>query len=134
MLMNAGTIQPSKHMELLDMADPKDLQEAADAIHGIRGLPAVQRHKELEEPLRQAEEWARKEYRKIRERNGDRAAGNAGNVRNDPGRVEHWRGDPKEAPCLFPAFPPSCPGRRFRNPVSSARHVAPLLDEIQIPP
>jgi hypothetical protein len=86
MLMNAGTIQPSKHMELLDMADPKDLQEAADAIHGIRGLPAVQRHKELEEPLRQAEEWARKEYRKVRERNGDRDAGNAGNVGNDPHR------------------------------------------------
>ena len=53
------------------MADPKDLQEAADAIHEIRALPAVQRHKELEDPLRQAEEWARKEYRKVRERNGD---------------------------------------------------------------
>jgi hypothetical protein len=39
-------------------------------------------------------------------------------------RVEHWRGDPKEAPCLCPAFPPSCPFRSFRNPVSSARHVA----------
>jgi hypothetical protein len=68
------------------MADPKDLQEAADAIRGIRALPAVQRHKELEEPLRQAEEWARKEYRKVRERNGDRHAGNAGNMRNDPHR------------------------------------------------
>jgi hypothetical protein len=63
------------------MADPKDLQEAAD--DGIRGLPAVQRHKELEEPLRQAEEWARKEYRKVRERNGDRDADNAGSLRND---------------------------------------------------
>ena len=62
------------------MADPKDLQEAADAIRGIRGLPAVVRHKELEEPLRQAEEWARKEYRKVRERNGDQ---DADNPRND---------------------------------------------------
>jgi hypothetical protein len=53
------------------MADPKDLQEAADAIHEIRGLPAVQRHKELDDPLCEAEEWARKEYRKVRERNGD---------------------------------------------------------------
>jgi hypothetical protein len=43
-------------------------------------LPAVQRHKELEEPLRQAEEWARKEYRKVRERNGDSDAENAGNL------------------------------------------------------
>jgi len=49
----------------------RDLQEAADAIHEIRALPAVQRHKELDEPLRQAEEWARKEYRKVREWNGD---------------------------------------------------------------
>jgi hypothetical protein len=48
------------------MADPKDLQEAADAIHEVRGLAAVQRHKELDDPLRQAEDWARKEYRKGR--------------------------------------------------------------------
>jgi hypothetical protein len=54
------------------MADPKDLQEASEAIHKVRGLAAVQRHKELDEPLRQAEEWARKEYRKVREENGDR--------------------------------------------------------------
>ena len=53
------------------MADPKDLQDAAEAIHQVRGLSAVQRHKELDEPLRQAEEWARKEYRKVREENGD---------------------------------------------------------------
>jgi hypothetical protein len=53
------------------MADPKDLQEAADAIHEVRGLAAVQRHKELDDPLRQAEEWASKEYHKVRERNGD---------------------------------------------------------------
>ena len=65
------------------MADPKDLQEAADAIRDIRGLPAVVRHKELEEPLRQAEEWARKEYRKVRERNGNR---DASDMQNDPHR------------------------------------------------
>lgn len=53
------------------MADPKDLQEAADAIHKVRDLAAVQRHKELDDPLRQAEDWARQEYRKVRERNGD---------------------------------------------------------------
>jgi hypothetical protein len=53
------------------MADPRDLKEAAEAIHGVRALPAVQRHKELDDPLRQAEEWARKEYRKVRERNGN---------------------------------------------------------------
>ena len=63
------------------MADPKDLQEAADAIRDIRGLPAVVRHRELDEPLRQAEEWARKEYRKVRERNGDH---DADNLRNEP--------------------------------------------------
>ncbi|PYS54705.1 MAG: hypothetical protein DMG13_07200 [Acidobacteria bacterium] len=63
------------------MADPKDLLEAADAIRGIRGLPAVVRHRELDDPLRQAEEWARQEYRKVRERNGDH---DAGNVRNEP--------------------------------------------------
>ena len=40
----------------IDMADPQDLQEVADAI---RALPAVQRHQELDEPLRRAE-WARK--------------------------------------------------------------------------
>jgi hypothetical protein len=62
------------------MADTKELQEAADAIRSIRGLPAVQRHKELDEPLRQAEEWARREYRKVRERNGDRNAGDASNI------------------------------------------------------
>src|SRR5262245_23298779 len=47
--------------------------------------------------------------------------------RGSPGRVEHWRGDPKEAPCLYPAFPPSCPVRRFRNPVSSARRLSRTL-------
>jgi hypothetical protein len=34
-----------------DMAEPKDLQEAADAIHGVRNLAAVQRHKELDDLL-----------------------------------------------------------------------------------
>ncbi len=62
------------------MADTKELQEAADAIRSIRGLPAVQRHKELDEPLRQAEEWARREYHKVRERNGDGNAGDASNI------------------------------------------------------
>ena len=62
-----------------DMADPKDLKEAADAIREVRALPAVQRHKELDDPLRQAEEWARKEYRKVRERNGDPDASVIGN-------------------------------------------------------
>jgi hypothetical protein len=49
------------------MADSKDLQEAADAIHRVRDLAAVLRHKELGEPLRQAEEWARQKYQKVRE-------------------------------------------------------------------
>jgi hypothetical protein len=75
-----GTIQPSKHKGVFEMADPKELQEAADAIRSIRGLPAVQRHKELDGPLRQAEEWARREYRKARDRNGDRNAGNTSNI------------------------------------------------------
>jgi hypothetical protein len=58
------------------MADPRDLQEAAEAIRTIRALPAVQRHQELDEPPRRAEEWARREYRKVREQNGDQARGN----------------------------------------------------------
>jgi hypothetical protein len=36
------------------MADPKDLREAADAIRDVRRLTAVQRHPELEDPLKQA--------------------------------------------------------------------------------
>ena len=56
------------------MADPKDLLKAADAIRTVRQLAAIQRHKELEQPLQQAEEWARKEYRKVREENGERNA------------------------------------------------------------
>ena len=63
------------------MADPKDLEKAADAIHEVRGLAAVQRHKELDVPLRQAEEWARKEYDKVRERIGDTDASIIGNNR-----------------------------------------------------
>jgi hypothetical protein len=61
------------------MADPNELQEAADAIHGLRGLAAVQRHKELDAPLREAEEWARKEYRKVREWNAEPDEGVIGN-------------------------------------------------------
>jgi hypothetical protein len=59
------------------MANPKELQEAADAIPDVRWLPAVQRHKQLESLLQQAEEWARKEYRKVSEKNGDRNAASA---------------------------------------------------------
>jgi hypothetical protein len=63
------------------MAEPKELQEAADAIHNVRSLAAVQRHKELDDPLRQPEEWARKEYRKVREENGGRDAVKPGSER-----------------------------------------------------
>jgi len=49
------------------MADPQELQEAADAIFKVIQLPAVQRHPELDGPLRAAEEWARTQYRKVRE-------------------------------------------------------------------
>jgi hypothetical protein len=52
------------------MADPEELQEATDAIREVRQLPAVQRHKELEDLLRQAEEWARMAYHKVSEKNG----------------------------------------------------------------
>jgi hypothetical protein len=45
----------------LDMANPKELQEAAEAIRNVRRLPAVQRHRQLEDLLQRAEEWARKE-------------------------------------------------------------------------
>jgi len=57
------------------MANPKELQEAADAIREVRRLPAVQRHRELEDLLRRAEEWARREYLKVSEGNGDRNRG-----------------------------------------------------------
>jgi hypothetical protein len=63
------------------MAEPKELQEAANAIHEVLSLAAVQRHKELDDPLRQAEEWARKEYRKVREENGGRDAVKPGSER-----------------------------------------------------
>ena len=59
------------------MANPEELQEGADAIRDVRRLPAVQRHKELEDLLRQAEEWARKEYRKVSEENGGHNLGRA---------------------------------------------------------
>jgi hypothetical protein len=57
------------------MADPRELEEAADAILRIRRLSAVQRHQELDTPLRQAEEWARKQYRKVSEQSGDENPG-----------------------------------------------------------
>ena len=44
--------------------------------------------------------------------------------KRDLGRVENWRGSPKEPPCLYPGFPRSCPPRSLRNPVSSSRHLA----------
>jgi hypothetical protein len=56
----------------LDMANPKELQEAAEAIQNVRRLPAVQRHQQSEDLLRQAEEWARKEYCKVSEKKPDR--------------------------------------------------------------
>ena len=59
------------------MANPKELQEAADAIRDVRRLPAVQRHEQLESLLQRAEEWARREYRKVSEKNGDHNAANA---------------------------------------------------------
>jgi len=55
----------------LDMANPKELREAADAIRDVRRLPAVQRHKELEDLLKRAEEWARREHRKVCEETGN---------------------------------------------------------------
>ena len=57
------------------MANPKELQQAADAIQEVRRLPAVQRHPELEDLLRRAEEWARREYCKVSEQNGGRHQG-----------------------------------------------------------
>jgi hypothetical protein len=59
------------HNMELDMANPKELQEAAEAIREVRRLPAVQRHQQLEDLLRQAEEWARKEYTKVSEKKND---------------------------------------------------------------
>ena len=59
------------------MPNPKELQEAVDAIRDVRRLPAVQRHKELEDLLQRAEEWARREYLKVSEKNGDENATNA---------------------------------------------------------
>jgi len=53
------------------MANPKELQEAAEAIRDVRRLPAVQRHAQLEDLLRKAEEWARKEYCKVSEKKND---------------------------------------------------------------
>jgi hypothetical protein len=62
----------------LDMPNPKELQEAAEAIRDVRRLPAVQRHQQLEDLLQQAEEWARKEYCKVSEKKDDQ---------NDAGQI-----------------------------------------------
>jgi hypothetical protein len=59
------------------MANPKELQEAAEAIRDVRRLPAVQRHQQLEDLLQQAEEWARKEYCKVSEKKDDQNDGPA---------------------------------------------------------
>ncbi len=40
------------------------------------------------------------------------------------GRVEDWRGNPQDSPCLSPGFPPSCPHRVVRDSVSNPRHFA----------
>jgi hypothetical protein len=61
----------------LDMANPKELQEAAEAIRNLRRLPAVQRHRQLEDLLQRAEEWARKEYCKVSEKKDDKNAASA---------------------------------------------------------
>jgi hypothetical protein len=53
------------------MANPKELLEAAEAILALRRLPAVQRHKEMDGPLRLAEEWARSQYLKVSEHHAD---------------------------------------------------------------
>ena len=53
------------------MTNPKELQEAAEAIRDVRRLPAVQRHRQLEDLLQRAEEWARKEYCKVSEKKDD---------------------------------------------------------------
>ena len=58
-----------------DIANPKELQEAADAIREVRRLPAVHRHRELEDLLRRAEEWARREYLKVSEGDDGRNRG-----------------------------------------------------------
>src|SRR5262249_49094257 len=61
----------------LDMANPKELQEAAEAIRNVRRLQAVQRHHQLEDLLQRAEEWARKEYYKVTEKKDDENAASA---------------------------------------------------------
>src|SRR5262245_29247141 len=61
-----------QHITLeLDMANPKELQEAAEAIRDVRRLPAVRRHQQIDDLLEQAEEWARKEYCKVSEKKLD---------------------------------------------------------------
>jgi len=39
-------------------------------------------------------------------------------------RVEDWRGNPQDSPCLYPGFPLLCPCRVVRDPVSNPRHFA----------
>ena len=63
------------------MANPKELQEAAEAIQNVRQLLAVQRHQQLEDLLQQAEEWARREYCKVSENDDQNAARATGRYR-----------------------------------------------------
>jgi len=58
------------------MANPEELQEVAEAIHDVRRLPAVQRHQQLDDLLQKAEEWGRREYSKVSEKNNDQTACN----------------------------------------------------------
>ena len=59
------------------MANPEELQEVAEAIRDVRRLPAVQRHQHLDDLLQKAEEWARREYCKVSEKNNDQTACNS---------------------------------------------------------
>ena len=63
------------------MANPKELQEAAEAIRNVRRLPAVQRHQQIEDLLQQAEEWARREYCKVSENDDQNVARATGRYR-----------------------------------------------------
>jgi hypothetical protein len=68
---SAREYEKSRSLEGMLMANPKELQEAAEAIRDVRRLPAVQRHQQLEDLLQQAEVWARKEYCKVSEMKDD---------------------------------------------------------------
>lgn len=48
--------------------NPQELIDAADKIEHLRETPVVKRHKELETPLKVAEEWARKHFNQVTEK------------------------------------------------------------------